>query len=68
MREGAHLTAATDRMGRFSGYYKCSVCKAEFRPNPKFPQEILISFAAHVRYLHPGSETTRQGPKSASPQ
>jgi len=50
MREGAHLTAAMDRMGRFSGYYKCS-------PNPKFPQETLIIFAAHARYSHPGSET-----------
>ena len=67
MNEGAHLMAAKDRNGRFSGYYKCPLCKAEFRPNPKFPQEILIIFAAHVRYSHPASETTRQGPKSLPP-
>src|SRR5438132_13266037 len=35
MEAVAHLTAATDRSGKFSGYYKCSQCDAEFRPNPK---------------------------------
>jgi hypothetical protein len=53
MGEVAHLTAATDRKGRFSGYYKCSLCSAEFRPNPKNPGELSKTFAAHVRLLHP---------------
>ena len=67
MNEGAHLTAAKDREGRFSGYYKCSLCKAEFRPNPKDLREISSFFAAHVRYSHPASETIRAGPKSIPP-
>ena len=50
--EAAHLTAAIDRNGRFSGYYKCSLCDSEFRPNPKNPGEIGATFAAHVRFSH----------------
>ncbi len=34
MGDVAHLIAATDREGRFSGYYRCSLCDATFRPNP----------------------------------
>jgi len=54
----AHLTAATDRIGRFSGYYKCSLCVAEFRPNPKELGEMAFFFAAHIRLTHPAQETT----------
>ena len=43
-REDAHLTAAKDRNGRFSGYYKCSHCNAEFRPNPNNHMEMSIGF------------------------
>ena len=35
MGEDAHLIAAKDRNGRSSGYYKCSLCTAEFRANPE---------------------------------
>jgi hypothetical protein len=55
MKEDAHLTAAKDRFGRFSGSYRCSLCNAEFRPNPKNLQEISNFFAAHVMYAHPAS-------------
>ena len=48
-----HLNAAKDRNGRFSGYYKCSDCLAEFRPNPNKPGEMAFFFAAHVRLSHP---------------
>ena len=54
------LTAAIDRNGKFSGYYRCSLCVAEFRPNPKCLKEIATFFAAHVRLSHPAQETTRQ--------
>lgn len=47
-----HLTVAKDRNGRFSGYYRCSLCVAEFRPNPKQLEEITSHFAAHVRLSH----------------
>jgi hypothetical protein len=53
MREPPHLTTATDRNGRFSGYYKCSHCVAEFRPNPDAVKEMAFFFAAHVRLSHP---------------
>ena len=56
----AHLTAAKDRNGRFSGYYKCSHCNAEFRPNPKCPGELTKTFVAHVRVSHPPLETQRK--------
>ena len=48
-----HLNAAKDRNGRFSGYYKCSDCLAEFRPNPNKLGEMAFFFAAHVRLSHP---------------
>jgi hypothetical protein len=54
-----HLTAATDRKGKFSGYYKCSLCDAEFRPNPKDRGEMARFFAAHIRLSHPAQHTTR---------
>lgn len=56
----AYLSAATDRNGKFSGYYKCSLCVAEFRPNPKQLGEMAFFFAAHVRLSHPAQEATRQ--------
>ena len=46
------LIAAKDRNGRFSGYYRCSNCTAEFRPNPEDPGELRKTFAAHVRLSH----------------
>ena len=52
-----HLTAATDRKGRFSGYYKCSVCEAEFRPNPECPGELSKTFDSHAKYSHSDSNT-----------
>ena len=59
MGEDAHLTAAKDSKGRFSGYYKCSLCPAEFRPNPENVRELMFFFAAHIRLSHPASKTTR---------
>jgi hypothetical protein len=53
----AHLLAATDRNGRFSGYYKCSLCAAEFRPNTKQLGEMAFFFSAHVRLSHPAQQT-----------
>ena len=52
MSELPHLIAATDRKGRFSGYYKCSLCVAEFRPNPRVPEELSKTFDSHVRLSH----------------
>ncbi len=49
----AHLIPAKDRNGRLSGYYKCSDCMAEFRPNPNKPGEMGVFFAAHVLVSHP---------------
>jgi hypothetical protein len=60
MGKVAHLTTGKDRTGRFSGYYKCSLCPAEFRPNPENVREILIFFAAHIRLSHTASKTTRE--------
>jgi hypothetical protein len=41
-----------DRKGRFSGYYKCSLCAAEFRRNPKDPVEmsfiLLPTFGSNI--------------------
>lgn len=54
----AHLAAAKDRSGKFSGYYKCSLCEAEFRPNPKCLGELSKTFAAHVQFSHPQKETS----------
>ena len=53
----AHLTAAKDRNGRFSGYYKCSLCAAEFRPNPNQLGEMAFFFAGHIRLSHPVHKT-----------
>jgi hypothetical protein len=58
MRESPRLTAATDRNGKFSGYYRCSLCVAEFRPNPECLKEMASFFAAHVRLSHPAQKTT----------
>lgn len=55
-----HLTPAIDRKGKFSGYYRCSLCVAEFRPNPQCLKEIATFFAAHVRLSHPAKEATSQ--------
>ena len=60
MTGAAHLVAATDRTGHFSGYCKCSLCGAEFRPNPKRIREITETFAAHIRYSHPAYETVAE--------
>ncbi len=57
MREPPRLTAATDRNGRFSGYYKCSLCVAEFRPNPNQLGEMAFFFAGHIRLSHPVPKT-----------
>ena len=58
MRESPRLTAATDRNGKFSGYYRCSLCAAEFRPNPECLKEMASFFTAHVRLSHPAYDTT----------
>ena len=60
MRASPHLTAAKDRNGRFSGYFKCSLCVAEFRPNPEHVKEMAFFFAAHVRLSHAAQETTHK--------
>lgn len=59
MGEDARLTAAKDRSGRFSGYYKCSLCEAAFRLNPKNLGELGITFAAHVKLSHPADKAAR---------
>ncbi len=66
MGEDAHLTAAKDRNGRFSGYYKCSLCSAEFRRNPHQLGEMIIAFAAHVRLSHPATKTTHEDVNQAA--
>jgi len=59
MKEDAHLIAAKDRTGRFSGYYKCSLCVAEFRgDDPKQLKETAFFYAAHVRLAHPPDKAT----------
>ena len=67
MGEDVHLTAAKDRTGRFSGCYKCSLCEAEFRPNPKNIREIAIFFAAHIRCSHPTLKTPQGSFSPGSP-
>jgi hypothetical protein len=57
MEDDIRLTAAKDRNGRFSGYNKCSLCDAEFRPNPENVREIAMFFAAHIRCSHPTLKT-----------
>ena len=66
MRELLRLIPATDRNGKFSGYYKCSVCVAEFRPNPDDIKEMTFFFAAHVRLSHPAQETPPEGVAQAA--
>lgn len=61
MGDTAHLSAVKDRNGGFSGYYKCSLCAAEFRPNPKNLGEMSGFFAAHVQSEHPADKTTHEG-------
>jgi len=57
MEAVAHLTAAKDRNGKFLGYYKCSLCDAEFRPNPSNLGELSKTFAAHVQFSHSAKQT-----------
>jgi len=58
MGEVAQLIVAKDRNGKYSGYYKCSLCNAEFRPTPKDVKEMAFFFAAHVRLSHPTRENS----------
>lgn len=67
MAEVAHLAAATDRKVRFSGYYKCSLCSAEFRPNPKNPGDLSKTFPAYVRLSHPATKRTPRTQIRSSP-
>jgi hypothetical protein len=60
------LTAAKDRNGRFSGYYKCSLCEAEFRPNPDRLGEMPNMFATHIRLSHPADKATREDMNQAA--
>lgn len=60
MRTVAHLIPTTDRNGKFSGYYKCSLYTAEFRPNPECLKEMASFFAAHVRFSHCDDDTTHK--------
>jgi hypothetical protein len=60
MREDTHLIAAKDRCGRFSDYFKCSLCNAEFRRNLTNPREIALLFAAHIRLSHADPKATRK--------
>jgi hypothetical protein len=63
-----HLTAAKNRRGGFSGYYKCSLCEAEFRPNPESRMEMTSFYAAHVRDTHLADESTHDDPNQARVQ
>jgi hypothetical protein len=62
MDEKPRLIAAKDRHGRFSGYYKCSHCPAEFRPNLQNPAELWNFFASHVQLKHATNKTTPASP------
>jgi hypothetical protein len=66
MREDAHLIAAKDRSGRFSGYYKCSRCVAEFRGDSKELKETAFFFAAHVRLAHPSDKDSLEDLNNAA--
>jgi hypothetical protein len=61
-----HLTAVIDRNRRFSGYYRCSHCEAEFRPNPENLSEMISLFAAHIRLSHPVDKTTSEDVNQAA--
>ena len=65
MKEPLRLIPATDRNGKFPGYYKCSVCVAEFRPNPDDIKEMTFFFAAHVWLSHPAQERPPEGAAQA---
>jgi hypothetical protein len=67
MREDAHLIAAKDRNGRFSGYYKCSLCVPEFRGDPKQLKEMAFFFAAHIRLSHPSDQDGLEDLNNATP-
>ena len=58
----AHLIPAKDRKGKFSGYYKCSLCPAEFRSNPECPGELSKTFDSHAKYSHSDSNTEDLSP------
>jgi hypothetical protein len=60
MGKEGHLTAAKTRKGRFSGYYKCSLCEAEFRPNRNDLAEMSKMFTAHLRLAHPDDKKPRE--------
>jgi len=59
----AHLIPSADRKGKFSGYYKCSLCDAEFRPNPKDRGELPRTFVAHVQFSHTAKTTQGNDPR-----
>jgi len=58
MGEDAQLIVAKDRNGKYSGYYKCSLCNAEFRQDPDDRGELSKTFAAHVRFSHTPKENS----------
>jgi hypothetical protein len=60
MGEDARLIAASDRKGGFSGYYRCSLCDATFRPNPDHRREMMVFFARHVEQWHPSQKSERR--------
>ena len=52
MRSEPHLTVVIDRNRKLTGYYRCWLCEAEFRPNPDNLGEMMTTFAQHVGSAH----------------
>jgi|HubBroStandDraft_1064217.scaffolds.fasta_scaffold255323_2 hypothetical protein len=53
MENTPHLDETFDRDGKFTGSYKCSACKVEFRPHPTKQGAMTDEFNEHKRLVHP---------------
>jgi hypothetical protein len=54
MDDDAYLVVLRDPTGASTGYYRCSLCNAEFHSDPEKPDEMASNFAVHVGYAHRG--------------
>ena len=54
------LHSVKDATGKFTGFYKCSACDAEFKPHPLKPEAMSQEFTSHIMRHHPGSTREEQ--------
>jgi hypothetical protein len=48
------LQSVKDANGRFTGFYSCSACDAEFKPHPLKLEAMSQEFTSHAMRQHPG--------------